>query len=176
MSRTGWSWPLADNETLLWQGRPAPRCYTFRRWKAALAGSLLFLASSLWLFLGYQLVAGDGHSQLLLAIPLPLVVISFFFGPGQLLLARWRWEKLFYAVTDRRLLVRDGLLWARFCSIPLNELTGWQQRSYGTNLASIRLLRGEQPPQVLACLEYPQLLIDQLPGRVQQVGNRPDPV
>ena len=65
MSLPGVQWPLEEDETLLWQGRPAPRCYTFRNWKLAAAGTALFLACSFWLMLGYQLVQAGDHSSLL---------------------------------------------------------------------------------------------------------------
>lgn len=86
-------WPLSEGETLLWQGRPAPRCYTFRHWLQALIGSVLFLASSFWLMVGVQLIRAEGHSLWLLPVPVLLVVGAFVVGPGQLLLARIRWEK-----------------------------------------------------------------------------------
>lgn len=165
MSELDWSWPLAEGETLLWQGRPAPRCYTFRNWKLSAAGTILFLACSFWMLLGLELVEAEHYSVLLVLITLPLVVATFFLGPGQLLLARWRWEKLFYAVTDQRVLVRDGLLTEQFRAFALEEISDWQQRCFGEHLASIRILRGDDAPQILACLEHPQLLMKHLPPR-----------
>lgn len=165
MSGSGMEWPLEDGEALVWQGRPAPRCYTFRNWKLALAGTALFLACSFWLMLGYQLVEAENHSSVLILMTLPLVVATFCLGPGQLLLARWRWEKLFYALTDQRLLIRSGLLVAEVRSYPKEEITGWQQRRFGEQLASIRILRGDAAPLILACLEQPQHLIQHLPPR-----------
>lgn len=165
MSERDWSWPLNENENLLWQGRPAPRCYTFRNWKLSAAGTVLFLACSFWMLLGLELARAEHYSVLLVLITLPLVVATFFLGPGQLLLARWRWEKLFYAVTDQRVLVRDGLLTEQFRAFSVEEISGWQQRRFGEHLASIRILRGDDAPQILACLEQPQLLMQHLPPR-----------
>ncbi len=127
MSEGGIDWPLEPGETILWQGRPAPRCYTFRNWKLVLAGTALFLACSFWLMLGAQLVEAEGYSSVLILMTLPLVLATFFLGPGQLLLARWRWEKLFYALTEERLLVRTGLISAQIFSYARSEITGWQQ-------------------------------------------------
>ena len=168
MSGLDWEWPLTDGETLLWQGRPAPRCYTFRNWKLSAAGTVLFLACSFWMMLGVQLVESQNSSVLVVLVTIPLVVATFFLGPGQLLLARWRWEKLFYAVTNQRVLVRDGLLTEQFRTFPVTEISGWQQRSFGENLASIRLLRGDEAPQILACLEQPMLLVKHLPPRAPE--------
>ncbi len=158
MSKPDWQWPLTEGETLLWQGRPAPRCYIFRNWKLALAGTALFLACSFWMFLGLQLSAGEESSNIMLLMTVPLVIASFMMGPGQLILSRWRWEKIYYALTDRRVLLRGGLLQTRFCGYSAVEISGWQQKCFGEQLASIRILRGDQAPLIFACLEHPQLL------------------
>ena len=163
MSKPDWQWSLAESETLLWQGRPAPRCYTFRNWKPALAGTVLFLACSFWMMLGLQLVETGEYSNLLVLMTLPLVVVTFLLGPGCLILARWRWEKICYALTDRRILLRDGLLQARFRGYPADGISGWQQKRFGEQLASIRILRGEESPVIFACLEHPQLLTQHFP-------------
>ena len=176
MSKLNWQWPLAEGETLLWQGRPAPRCYTFRNWKLSAAGTLLFMACSFWMMLGIQLVKAENYSMLLVLITIPLVITTFFLGPGQLVLARWRWGKLFYAVTDQRLLVRDGILTVQFRTFPRNEISGWQQRRFGENLASIKILRGDEAPQILACLEQPQLLLKHLPPKEEKPQSEGDTV
>lgn len=156
-------WALEEGETLLWQGRPAPRCYTFRNWKQATLGTLLFLACSFWSFLGFELSESETQLLVIGLITLPLTMTTFFLGPGQLVLARWRWEKLFYALTDRRLLIREGLVSVRRRSYPRGTITGYQLRRFTEELASVRILRGKQPPLVLACLEQPNLLFRHLP-------------
>lgn len=157
-----WQRHLQEGEQLLWQGRPAPRCYTFRNWRLALIGVLLFLVSSFWQMLGLQLVE-DGHAWPLALIPVPLVVISFIMGPGQLLLARIKWERIFYSLTDKRLLLQHGILKNKIQEIPLGEVANWQQKKYGEQLASVRIqLNSGNKFTVLHCLEQPQNLIDRL--------------
>ncbi len=165
MSVLDWQWPLEDGETLLWEGRPAPRCYTFRNWKLALAGVALFLACSFWLMLGYQLVEVENHSSLLMLIPIPLVLFSFFIGPGQLLIARHRWEKIFYALTDQQVLVRDGLFSPHIRSFPSDQILNWQQKKYSEQLASIRILFAGDTDLIFHCLEQPQNLLQHLPAK-----------
>ncbi len=165
MSGAGFEWPLEDDEALLWQGRPAPRCYTFRNWKLALAGTALFLACSFWMMLAIELVEAENYSPALVMMTLPLVVATFMLGPGQLLVARLRWEKLFYALTDQRLLVRSGVVSARIRSYPADQISSWQLRRFGEQLASIRILRGDEAPVILACLEQPHNLLRHLPPR-----------
>jgi hypothetical protein len=166
VSKPNWQWPLAVGEALLWQGRPAPRCYTFRHWQLTLAGTALFFAGSCWLMLGWQLEEFAAYRSILLLLTVPLVVAAFLLGPWQLLLSRWRWENLYYALTDRQLLVRDGLLQVRFLSYSLDDISGWQQKRFGEQLASIRILRGHEAPLVFDCIEYPQNLTQYLPARV----------
>lgn len=157
-----WQSYLRQDEEILWQGRPAPRCYTFRNWKLALIGLFLFLASSFWLMLGLQLVS-DGHSPLLSLIPVPLVVASFLMGPGQLLAARIGWERLFYCLTDERVLIQHGLLKGKVREVPREEIDAWKRKRHGEQLASIRLQhRTGKGHIILHCLEQPQFLLDHL--------------
>jgi hypothetical protein len=96
-------------------------------------------------------------------MPLPLDVASGLLGRGHLPHAGWRWEKTYYALTDRRVLLRGGLWRVRFRGYPATEISGWQQKRFGEQLASIRILRGDEAPLVLACLEHPQLLTQHFP-------------
>ncbi len=164
MSKPDWQWPLGIDEELLWEGRPAPRCYTFRNWKLAAAGTVLFLACSFWMMLGYELVKSEGYSMMLVVMTAPLVVASFLLGPGHLILSRWRWEKIFYALSDQRLFIRSGLLQTRIRAYPVQNFTRWQRRRFGEELASIRILRGDDPPLIIACIEQPGNLTRYLPN------------
>lgn len=156
------NWPLQDNEQLLWQGRPAPRCYVFRHWLQGLLGTVLFLACSFWLMIGFQLVRAQNYSSWLLSIPVLLVVGSFMVGPGQLLLARLRWEKIAYALTDQRLLVRNRLFSHKISAYSLNDFRGCKRKRYGKNLLSLRLSFRDSAPAILECLEHPELLLQHL--------------
>lgn len=155
-----WQRQLLPDEKVLWQGRPAPRCYTFRNWKLATIGLVLFLVSSFWQMLGLQL-ADEGYAWHLILIPLPLVVATFIMGPGQILLARLEWERLFYCLTDQRLLQKVGFLKRRIRVIPRSEIISWQQKRHGEQLASVRLqLQAGQGYIILHCLEQPQSFFD----------------
>ncbi len=156
---------LEEGETILWQGRPAPRCYTFRHWFQAAIGTLLFLASSFWLMVGIQLVYYQGHSWWLAVAPFLLVVVAFFIGPGQLALARLRWEEIYYALTDQRLLVRNKLIICRSTAYKLSDYKKYKEKKYGQNLLSLKLFFHDAPPVTLECLEHPELLLQHLPER-----------
>ena len=176
MSGRDWQWPLQDDEMLLWQGRPAPRCYVFRRWKQATVGTVLFFASSFWLLLAYQLMQTDGYPWWLLLIPAPLVIGFLLLGPGALILSRVRWEQVFYALTDERLLLRGGLLKARVESVCLADVVDWKQKNYGAQLASLRLQLKNKRPLFLLCLEQPQNLLAHLAREVKKPVAKGDSV
>ena len=162
------NWPLDEGETLLWQGRPAPRCYTFRHWLQATIGTLIFLASSFWLMVGIQLVRQQHYSRLLLLVPALLVAGAFFVGPGQLILARMRWEKIFYALSDQRLLVRKRLFGHKCFSYRLNDYRHYKTKKYGKKLFSLRISFRNSAPVILECLEHPELLLTHLPDQQHQ--------
>jgi len=143
----------ASNEPILWQGRPAPRCYTFRLWKQALAGGLLFLLSSFWLLLAIEL-GGEGYSRWLLLLPLPIMLGSFVFGPGQIMLARWRWPKTYYSLS------RDQLLVVGTQVLDVGEIRRVKIKTYGERLASLRFSAGENDFLVLYCIEEPLGLLN----------------
>ncbi len=153
---------LEEGEIVLWQGRPVPRCYTFRSWKQALAGSVLFLVSSFWLLLALQLIK-DGQPGWLVFLPLPLIVGSFVFGPLQILIARWRWPKIYYQMTDRRLHSSCG--W----DAPLSDIHELKVKKQGENLASLRLVAAGAGVLVVSCIEQPDTLLELLSEHCPQL-------
>ncbi len=165
-----WAGVLVGNEVLYWQGRPAPRCYTFRNWRHALFGVFLFLLSLYWLTIGVQLAAVYGLPWLPW-IPVPFLLIGLFLGLGQLAAARVEWEQVFYAVTDRRILVRRGLRGKTLESLPLNEVVWFQLRPHGEELGTLRI-RGRDPQArlTLSCIEYPRKVTVLLEGAMAVSG------
>lgn len=174
MSHSNFQWSLNDGETMRWQGRPAPRCYTFRHWLQATIGTILFLASSFWLMVGIQLVRAQGYSSWLILAPCLLSMAAFFIGPGQLILARWRWEKIFYALTDQRLLVRNRLFGNRIYIYQLCDYKHFKQKKYGRQLLSLRLSFKGSPPIVLECLEHPENFLEHLPKKETESRSVPE--
>ncbi len=171
MSLENFPWALADGETILWQGRPAPRCYTFRHWLQAAIGTVLFLASSFWLMIGLQLVYYKGYSWWLAVAPFLLAIGAFFIGPGQLALARLRWEEIYYALTDQRLLVRNKLIFCQSKTYEMGDYKKYEQKKYGQNLLSLKLFFQDCPPVTLECLEHPELFINHLPEKNRKPGS-----
>lgn len=158
-----WTTYLAPGETLRWEGRPAPRAYVFRNWKHALFGLLLLAVTVYWQVIALPL--GDLYQKAWLPwIPLPFLLIALYLGIGHVLLARLEWEKVFYALSDRRLLVQKGVWRRQLVDFPLSELTSFRVLPLGNELASIQannrdsgrrllFIGVEQPRQVIVLLE-----------------------
>ena len=86
-----------------------------------------------WQAVGYQLSHVYGM-RLLAWLPLPFLLLGLHLSIGHLLLARFEWERVFYAVTDQRVFVRRGL-WRQRCeSLPLPDVTYFQLKPYGREL------------------------------------------
>ncbi|SEA15010.1 hypothetical protein SAMN05660420_01390 [Desulfuromusa kysingii] len=163
MIQGSFNWSLQDGETILWQGRPAPRCYTFRHWLQATIGTILYLASCFWLMVGVELVRSQGYSWWLAIAPFLIALAAFAVGPGQLIMARLRWEKVFYALTDQRLLVRNRMFKTTTNSYPLCHFKKVKQKHYGEHLSSLRLSFQETQPVTLECIEHPENFLNLLP-------------
>ena len=157
-----WSAHLEPGEKLCWEGRPAPRCYVFRHWRRSFFGILLLLLSVWWQLISYQEGRLYGWPWLTW-LPLPVLLVALYTSVGHLIFSRLHWEHLYYALTDRRILIVHGLLRRQISSMPLAELTSFQFRPLGAQLGSFRLLAGNSGLGLqLCCLEHPQLLADRL--------------
>lgn len=142
---------LQDGERILWRGRPAPRCYTFRFWRLNGAGVLL---------LGAGLASNSFWPT---CIGLPLVLAGLLLTVGLPVFLRLRWGRIFYTLTDRRLLLQGGLLRDRFTSRLLADLIDFTVERHGTHLATVRLcFAADRRLLPLFCLEHPETLTNLL--------------
>jgi len=164
------SWPpLLPEEKLQWEGRPAPRCYTFRQWRHALFGLFLTTVCSVWLWLGVQQAAEQGWPWLVW-VPLPFLGYALWLAFGQLLVARLEWAKVAYAVTDRRIIVQHGLFKPCLTALELERLTWFRLQPLGTELGTLRI-HGEagDPVLVLHCIEYPRRPAELLEAAIKSI-------
>jgi hypothetical protein len=151
---------------VLWEGRPAPRAFTFRNWRR----SAWVLVLCLPVFaLAAILLRGTGVS---LSSPVVFVTVVFlgllcFWGTvGHLFHARLLWEREFYVLTDRRLLVMSGLFGGRISTLDLGELAEVSLARQGPTLGTVTVRRRNTGrPIILHCLEHPELLLEKLPRR-----------
>lgn len=165
-----WTADLQAGEEIRWEGRPAPRCYTFRNWRHSLFGMLLLVLALYWQIVGWQL-GSVYRSVLVVLVPFPFLLIGLYLAVGHLLFARLEWERVFYALTDRRLLVRRGLLHRRLESLPLAEMHFFRFKPLGGELGTVRILCRNGGGLRLACLEHPQRLIRLLEARLTAQGD-----
>ena len=154
--------PLAADETILWQGRPAPRAYTFRNWRHALFGLALLLPCLFWQLVGIELVAG-GAPLWVAWLPLPFNLGSLYLAFGQLLIARLEWEQVLYVVSDRTIYQRRGFFRSRLRCLPLATVTRVRKKVLGPNLATVRIDGKEGESLLFTALEHPELLLRLFP-------------
>ena len=93
---------------------------------------------------------------------LVLLLLALVGGPLRLIYLRWHWETLFYAVSDRRLLVRHGSH-QQIVSYPWRTLDAIVLHPYTDHLADIELKFSDTQPVVLECLEEPGACLRALP-------------
>ncbi len=153
-----WTPYLEPHERLRWQGRPAPRCFTFRRWRLSVYGILLLLLSVFVFAVSIPLGNSQGW-HLLPAIPFPFVLLGLYLSVGHLLLARREWEGVFFAVTDRRILAQRGAWRKRIESMRLEEARYYIYRPFGRELGSFSVHGGEpERTMSISCIEHPRAL------------------
>jgi hypothetical protein len=157
--------PLAVDETIQWQGRPAPRAYTFRHWRHALFGLALMLPCLLWQLVGIELVTG-GAPLWVAWLPLPFNLGSLYLAFGQLLIARLEWEQVLYVVSDRSIYQRNGFFRPRLRSLPLAAVTSVRKKPLGPNLATVRIDGPAGESLLFAAIEHPELLLRLFSGPV----------
>jgi hypothetical protein len=164
-----WNRFLQAGEQLLWSGRPAPRCYTFRNWKHSLVGLLLLLLGVWWLTVGTQLAAVY-QLPYLAWIPLPVCLGGLYLAFGHVLKSRLEWEHLFYAVTDRRLLScrgRNPVLQ----QLPLDGVSYFRLKPYAAELGSLAVFAGSAEQRLdFKCIEHPRIVTELLEQRMRRSG------
>lgn len=165
-SPMNWDALLQEGEVLRWEGRPTPRCFTFRNWKHSVFGILLLLVCVYWQAMAFPL-SRTYDAGFLVWIPFPFVLVALYLCFGHLLLARLEWERVFYALTDRRILVRRGLFRPRVEEMDVAALTWFRLSPQGRDLGTLRVrAEVENRDLVLSCIEYPRKVTDLLEERL----------
>ena len=112
-------------------------------------------------------------------LPLPFVLLGFYFSVGHLLQARLEWNRVYYAITDRRLLSQRGLWRLHTDEMKLEDVTYFILHQKGEELGTLRVYRDKEKQLVLHCLEHPRNATDLLEKVVKPVttpvGPSPEP-
>jgi hypothetical protein len=168
-----WNDHLQVDETLIWEGKPAPRCYTLRNWPQSLFGLVLLLSGLVWFYLGINLETGP-QSELYSWIPVPFVMAGLYLAIGHLLIARLEWESVYYAVSNRRVFVQRGLLKKTVSSLALKNIIWFSLKPFSATLGSVSILEsGTGRKLTIACIEYPRQMTDLLEAAMVQSGAIP---
>jgi hypothetical protein len=169
---------LDVGEEVCWEGRPAPRCYTFRHWKHSIFGFIFLAICTYWQVLGFSL-SDEYEIPWLVWLPLPFVFLGLYFSIGHLLQARLEWNRVYYAITDRRLLSQRGLWRLHTDEMKLEEVTYFSLHHQGEELGTLRVYQGKEKQLVLHCLEHPRKATDLLEKAIEPVttpvGASPEP-
>lgn len=128
---------LPPGERVLWQGAPAPR---------ALARHLLFmrpLTAYFVVMVGWWVVANldkVGSADFWAPVAMQLSLVALVLG-GAYGLSRWIAGSTTYAITDRRIVMRLGVIFPLTINIPLKYVTGAQVRTFadGTGQIAVQL-------------------------------------
>jgi hypothetical protein len=111
----------------------------------------------------------------LLVFLLVLFLLALVCGPVRLIYLRWRWETLFYAISDQRLLVRPGSN-KQTVSYPWLMLYAIALHPYTDHLADIELKFTDSQRVVLECLEEPGTCLRVLSALAANSPEQQDPV
>ncbi|MBE0500629.1 MAG: PH domain-containing protein [Desulfuromonadales bacterium] len=166
-----WNDHLQPDESIVWQGKPAPRCYTFRNWPHSLFGLVLLVPCSVWLYVGIS-VEPVYQQALYSWIPLPFLLAGLYLAIGHLIVARLEWESVYYAITDRRLLLQSGVFKKSVLTLALRDITWFRLNFFSKTLGSVSLrAAGRDAKVVLACIEHPRQMTDLLEAAMAQSGS-----
>jgi len=161
-----WSSLLNPNEQILWQGKPAPFCYTFRNYVHAFAGLALSGLVAFWLKVSLYLDASYPH---LWWTTLPFIGIGIYLCIGQFVLARLEWRHTLYLFTDQRLILFKGIFKWRMKPYNYSQVTSFSRRPVGS-LATFKIhVEGENKAVFMSCVEHPEALTTLLTDIVQRI-------
>ena len=81
--------------------------------------------------------------------------MGLYFFVGHLVQARLEWNHVYYAITDRRVIVQRGLVRPQTNFIALTDLTYFSLHRQGEQLGTLRVHSGMAQQLVLHCIEHP---------------------
>ncbi|ABA88462.2 hypothetical protein Pcar_1213 [Syntrophotalea carbinolica DSM 2380] len=157
---------LEPGETVRWQACPASRAYVFRRWRWSLA------CLPVWLVLTVCL-ANVACCEVRSALGgLGWYAIAWgllgYGAIGHLLVARWRWWRISYLVTDRRIWLRCGLRGHRVRQLALEDVELYGVMPVSGSVATVQLRsRTDGSILTLYCLEDAAILVALIRGGAQ---------
>lgn len=158
---------LQNGEQIIWEGKPAPRCYTFRHWRHSIFGLFFLLVSVAWQSMGIVL-SDSVPLGWMTWVPVPFIIIGVYFSVGHLLQARLEWSHVWYAVTDSRIIAVRGLLKRSTASMSLRDVIYFKMRPLGEHLGTLQIQNRNGSKILFHCLEHPKRLTDHLENVIKE--------
>jgi hypothetical protein len=126
---------LPPGERVLWEGAPAPQAIA-RHLLMIRPLALYFTAMIAWWMLANRdrIATADFWTP----VSMQLVLVGGVLG-GFLWLARWIATSTTYAITDRRIVMRLGVIFPLTVNIPLSYIMGAQVKRFGDGTGQIAL-------------------------------------
>jgi len=139
---TPFQWELSLGETVLWQGKS-------EKWRFVTMGPLnmMFMVpfSLAWggFFLFLEALAIQSGSILGILFVAPFTLFGLYQIAGRFWTGVRCWENTYYAVTNRRVLIRLGTFWPTVTSLPLSEISSVRIQGRRRGIGHINLNSGE---------------------------------
>ncbi|MEY4608223.1 MAG: hypothetical protein RL625_440 [Gemmatimonadota bacterium] len=126
---------LPPGERVLWEGTPAPQAIA-RHLLLVRPLSAYFAAMITWWMLANR--SQVGSMDFWTPVGMQILLVGAVLG-GFLWLARWIARSTTYAITDRRLVMRLGVIFPLTVNIPLSYIQGAQVKRFGDGTGQIAL-------------------------------------
>ena len=158
---------LQNDEKIVWEGKPAPRCYTFRHWRHSIFGFFFLVLSAVWQGMGVVL-SDSLPLGWMVWVPVPFILFGAYFSAGHILQARLEWPHVWYAVTDFRVIVVRGWMKRTSVSMDLKEVVYFNLRPFGEHLGTLRIQNRQGTTILFHCLEHPKRLTELLENVIKE--------
>lgn len=113
---------LEDGEQLLWSGRPNKVSYTFTSIFRLLPFVLFWLIIDVLSIVGLSFIPSQSLFICLLVIFLSIQIIPVFIFVHKIILICMEYKVILYAITNKRIILRDGEFGINFKCINFNQI------------------------------------------------------
>ena len=113
---------LEDDEKLLWSGRPNKVSYTFTSILRLLPFVIFWLIIDVLSIVGLSFIPSHSLFICLLVIFLGVQLVPIFIFVHKTILINMEYKVILYAITDKRIILRDGEFGINFKCINFNQI------------------------------------------------------
>lgn len=114
---------LFENETVLWQGKPDKFCFLWRPLGKQLPIAIIWLLFDIF-FIGTMISSGAAKDMwLFLVVFFGLHLLPVWKVIGSVIKSRLEHKNVIYAVTDKRVIIRNGVIGLDFDSVSYTDIS-----------------------------------------------------